>query len=346
MKRDLLSFADLTRADADRLFKTALRLKADLRAGRRHEELAGRTLALIFHKPSLRTRVSFEVAMTQLGGESIFITDREIGMGSREPVQDVARVLSGYVDGIMIRTFDHQIAVNLARYATVPVVNGLTDWLHPCQILADMLTMLERGLNLDRATVAYIGDGNNVANSWIEAAGLYGLSLRIACPEGYDPDPNLVAQVNESGKGTVTIVRSPAEAADGADVLYTDVWASMGQEAEREKRLPIFRPYQINAELLRRAKPKALVLHCLPAHRGEEITEDMIEGPNSAVFDQAENRLHVQKGVLYELLVAGGGGRTRASRRNGSEPKKRAVSRAKAAPPRKKVASTRSRTRR
>ncbi len=346
MKRDLLSFADLTRADADRLFKTALRLKADLRAGRRHEELAGRTLALIFHKPSLRTRVSFEVAMTQLGGESVFITDREIGMGSREPVQDVARVLSGYVDGIMIRTFDHQIAVNLARHATVPVVNGLTDWLHPCQILADMLTMMERGLDLDDAVVAYVGDGNNVANSWIEAAGLYGLDLRIACPEGYDPDPALVAQVRASGKGSVTIVRSPQEAAEGADVLYTDVWASMGQEAEREKRLPIFRPYQINDELLRRAKRKAIVLHCLPAHRGEEITEDVIEGPSSAVFDQAENRLHVQKGVLYELLVAGAATRARPSRRNGSEPRKRAASSARTASAKKKPASARSRARR
>jgi ornithine carbamoyltransferase len=346
MKRDLLSFADLTRADADRLFKTALRLKADLRAGRRHEELAGRTLALIFHKPSLRTRVSFEVAMTQLGGESVFITDREIGMGSREPVQDVARVLSGYVDGIMIRTFDHQIAVNLARHATVPVVNGLTDWLHPCQILADMLTMMERGLDLDDAVVAYVGDGNNVANSWIEAAGLYGLDLRIACPEGYDPDPALVAQVGASGKGSVAIVRSPLEAAEGADVLYTDVWASMGQEAEREKRLPVFRPYQINDELLRRAKRKAIVLHCLPAHRGEEITEDVIEGPSSAVFDQAENRLHVQKGVLYELLVADAAARTRSSRRNGSAPRKPAASSARSASARKKPASARSRTRR
>src|SRR4029078_2270285 len=182
---DVLAFADLTRADIDRLFATAARLKADLRAGRRHQELAQQTLALIFHKTSLRTRLSFEVAMTQLGGSSIFITDREIGMGSREPVQDVARVLSGYVDGIMIRTFAHQIAVNLAKHASVPVVNGLTDWLHPCQILADMLTMIEHGLDLDRSGVAYVGDGNNVANSWIEAAGLYGLTLRIACPEGY-----------------------------------------------------------------------------------------------------------------------------------------------------------------
>ncbi|HEY6221722.1 MAG TPA: ornithine carbamoyltransferase, partial [Candidatus Eisenbacteria bacterium] len=186
MNPDLLSFADLTRADVDRLFSVATKLKADLRAGRKHQELAQRTLALIFHKPSLRTRLSFEVAMTQLGGESVFITDREIGIGSREPVQDVARVLSGYVDGIMIRTFDHQLAVGLARHASVPVINGLTDWLHPCQVLADLFTLHERKLNLDRIVVAYIGDGNNVANSWVEAAGLFGLTVRIACPEGYD----------------------------------------------------------------------------------------------------------------------------------------------------------------
>ena len=329
MKRDLLSFADLSRPDADRLFRTAARLKADLRAGRRHAEMAGRTLALIFHKPSLRTRVSFEVAMTQLGGSSIFITDREIGMGSREPVQDVARVLSGYVDGVMIRTFDHQIAVNLARHATVPVVNGLTDWLHPCQILADMLTMIEHGLDLDGATVAYVGDGNNVANSWIEAAGLYGMTLRIACPEGYEPDRNLVEQVRSAGKGRVEITRSPEEAAEGADVLYTDVWASMGQEAEREKRLPVFRPYQINGALLDRAQPNALVLHCLPAHRGEEITDEVIEGPNSGVFPQAENRLHVQKAVLWELLV---------------EAKRGSPSRRKAAPAKRPAAAAKRKT--
>jgi ornithine carbamoyltransferase len=304
MKRDLLSFADLTRADVDRLFAVAGRLKADLRAGRRHQELAQKTLALIFHKPSLRTRLSFEVAMTQLGGSSVFITDREIGIGSREPVQDVARVLSGYVDGIMIRTFDHQLAVGLARHAEVPVVNGLTDWLHPCQILADLFTLHERGLDLDRIVVTYIGDGNNVANSWIEAAGLFGLTFRIACPEGYDPDRNLVAQIESAGRGRVEIHRDPREAASGADVLYTDVWASMGQEAEREKRLPIFRGYQINADLIGRARRGAVVLHCLPAHRGEEITEDAIEGPQSAVFDQAENRLHLQKAILFELMGA------------------------------------------
>jgi ornithine carbamoyltransferase len=317
MKRDLLSFADLTRPEADRLFAIAARLKADLRAGRPHRELDQKTLALIFHKPSLRTRLSFEVAMTQLGGASVFITDREIGIGSREPVQDVARVLSGYVDGIMIRTFDHQLAVGLARHASVPVINGLTDWLHPCQILADLFTMIERRIDLDRAVVAYVGDGNNVANSWIEAAALYGCTVRIACPEGYDPDAALVARVESSGPGRVEIHRSPAAAAEGADVLYTDVWASMGQESEREKRLPDFRPFQIDAALVARAKPGATVLHCLPAHRGEEITEDVIEGPRSAVFDQAENRLHVQKAVLFELLqharkVSGPGARERS----------------------------------
>jgi ornithine carbamoyltransferase len=240
--------------------------------------------------------------MTQLGGSSLFITDREIGIGSREPVQDVARVLSGYVDGIMIRTFDHQLAVNLARHGSVPVINGLTDWLHPCQILADLLTMKECGIDLDKATVAFIGDGNNVANSWIEAATIYGLTVRVACPEGYDPDPNLVAQVAANGPGKVEIHRSPAEAAAGADVLYTDVWASMGQEAEREKRLPVFRPYQIDAPLLARAKKTAIVLHCLPAHRGEEIADSVIEGPQSRVFPQAANRLHAQKAVLLELM--------------------------------------------
>ena len=305
MKRDLLSFADVTRADVDRLFAVAARLKADLRAGRHHQEMAQKTLALIFHKPSLRTRLSFEVAMTQLGGSSVFITDREIGIGSREPVQDVARVLSGYVDGIMIRTFDHQLAVGLARHATVPVINGLTDWLHPCQILADLFTLYERGMDLDRIVVTYVGDGNNVANSWVEAAGLFGLTVRIACPEGYDPDRNLVQQIESSGRGQVEIHRSPAEGAAGADVLYTDVWASMGQEAEREKRLPIFRGFQINADLIARARRGAVVLHCLPAHRGEEITEEAMEGAQSAVFDQAENRLHLQKAVIYELMGAG-----------------------------------------
>jgi len=318
MKRDLVSFADLTRPDVDRLFATATRLKADLRAGRRHRELDQRTLALIFHKPSLRTRLSFEVAMTQLGGSSIFITEREIGMGSREPVSDVARVLSGYVDGIMVRTFDHDLANDLARHASVPVINGLTDWLHPCQILADLFTLKEHAVDLDRAVVAYIGDGNNVANSWVEATRLFGLEVRIACPEGYEPDPKLISQTAKSGPGRARVLRSAAEAAQGADVLYTDVWASMGQEAEREKRLPIFRSYQINPSILRMAKPAAFVMHCLPAHRGEEITEDVMEGPQSIIFPQAENRMHLQKAILYDLLV----GSAPSGRGAGAKPKR------------------------
>ncbi len=306
MKRDLLSFADLTRAQADHLFATAARLKADLRSGRAHDELEHRSLALIFHKPSLRTRLSFEVAMTQLGGSSVFITDREIGIGSRESVADVARVLSGYVDGVMIRTFDHDLAVGLARHARVPVINGLTDWLHPCQILADLFTLLERGFDLDAITVAYIGDGNNVANSWIESAMLYGLEVRVACPEGYEPDPKLVARVSQSGRGKVRVLRSPVEAAKGAHVLYTDVWASMGQEAEREKRIPVFRSYQINGALLDKAAANAVVMHCLPAHRGEEITGEVMEGPRSVVFPEAENRMHLQKAILFELMAGAG----------------------------------------
>lgn len=335
MKRDLLSFADLTRAEADRLFDVAARLKADLRAGRGHRELDRKTLALIFHKPSLRTRLSFEVAMTQLGGSSVFITEREIGMGSRESVADVARVLSGYVDGIMIRTFQHDLCESLARHATVPVINGLTDWLHPCQILADLFTLREHGFDLDRIQLAFIGDGNNVANSWIEAATLYGLDVRIACPEGYEPDPKLVARVSATGKGSVRVLRSPAEAAAGANVLYTDVWASMGQEAEREKRLPLFRNYQVNAWLLARAAPDAVVMHCLPAHRGEEVTEDVMEGPRSIVFPEAENRMHLQKAILFQLLAASsaaeraagigraagtGAGRARSTRRPAPRP--------------------------
>ena len=302
MKRDILSYADLTRADADRLFAVAARLKTDLRAGRRHQELAQKTLALIFHKPSLRTRLSFEVAMTQLGGSSVFITDREIGIGSREPVEDVARVLSGYVDGIMIRTFDHQLAVGLARHASVPVINGLTDWLHPCQILADLFTLYERGLDLDRIVVTYVGDGNNVANSWIEAAGLFGLTVRIACPQGYEPDRNLVQQIESSGRGRVEIHHDPTEAASGADVLYTDVWASMGQEAEASERALVFPAYALDQTKVDMARPDVAVLHCLPAHRGQEITDEVIDGPHSAVLDQAENRLHAQKAVMLQLI--------------------------------------------
>lgn len=301
--RHFLSTADWTRDELDGLFDLALRLKREHRERGASDLLRGRTLALVFHKPSLRTRVSFEVAMTQLGGASAYITDVEIGMGTRESVEDVARVLSRYVDAIMIRTFAHKNAEDLAKHASVPVVNGLTDLLHPCQIGADLLTILETGRSLDGLKVAWIGDGNNVAHSWIEATLAYAIDLRLAVPEGYDPEAAVVERARHHGRGRVTITRDPNDAASGADVLYGDVWASMGQEKEREERLRAFQGFQINGDLLRRAAPGAVVLHCLPAHRGEEITNEVIEGAQSLVFDEAENRLHFQKALLARLVA-------------------------------------------
>jgi len=300
--RHFLSTADWSREDLDGLLELAVRLKREHRERGAIDLLRGRTLGLIFHKPSLRTRVSFEIAMTHLGGASIYITDVEIGLGKREAVEDVARVLSRYVDAVMIRTFAHRNAVDLAAHATVPVINGLTDLLHPCQIGADLLTVIENGRALDGLKVAWIGDGNNVAHSWIEATLAYAIDLRLAIPEGYDPEPAIVDRARREGRGKVTVTRDPNEAAAGADVLYSDVWASMGQEEEREKRLGDFKRYQINAALLGRAARHAIVLHCLPAHRGEEITNDVIEGAQSRVFDEAENRLHFQKALLARLV--------------------------------------------
>jgi ornithine carbamoyltransferase len=299
--RHFVSMTDWSRKDLDGLFDLAVRLKKEHKERGAGDLLRGRTLALIFHKPSLRTRVSFEVGMTQLGGSSAYITDAEIGLGTRESVPDVARVMSRYVDGIMIRTFAHANCVDLARHATVPVINGLTDHLHPCQIGADLLTILEKGRALDGLKLAWIGDGNNVAHSWIEAAMSYDIDLRLAVPKGYEPDRGLLERARAAGR-RVAVTHDAKEASRGADVLYTDVWASMGQEKEREKRLRDFSGFQVNSDLLGVAAPDALVLHCLPAHRGEEITDEVIEGPHSAVFDEAENRLHFQKAVLARLL--------------------------------------------
>jgi ornithine carbamoyltransferase len=301
--RHFLSTSDWSRQDLDGLFELAIRLKREHRERGASDLLRGRLLALVFHKPSLRTRVSFEAAMAQMGGSAAYITDAEIGLGTRETVEDVARVLSRYVDAIMIRTFAHANAEGLAAHATVPVINGLTDRLHPCQIGADLLTIIEAGRRLDGLKLAWIGDGNNVAHSWIEATLAYAIDLRLAVPEGYDPDPAIVERARREGKGRVTITRDPKEAAAGADVLYTDVWASMGQEKEREKRLRDFKGFQIDAALLRRAAADALVLHCLPAHRGEEITNEVIEGPQSRVFDEAENRLHFEKALVARLIA-------------------------------------------
>lgn len=305
-KVDFLSIADYSRSQLDLLLDLATTLKEAWRVGRSEARLSGKVLALILHKPSLRTRVSFEVGMAHLGGRALHITDAEIGFGKRESIHDIARVLSGFVDGIMIRTFHQADVVELARHARVPVINGLTDSDHPCQILSDLFTIREKGLSLDGLRLAWIGDGNNVAKSWIDAALSYEIDLRLACPEGYEPDPEAIARVRAAGPGKVTLVRSVHDAVEGSQVLYTDTWTSMGQEAEGERRRAAFAGYQIHEGLLAKAAPGALVMHCLPAHRGEEITDGVMDGAQSIVFDQAENRLHLQKAILVHCLTAGG----------------------------------------
>ncbi len=300
MKRDLLRIADLTAAEIETLFGIARRLKAELRARRAHPLLAGRTLAMIFEKPSLRTRVTFEVGMVQLGGAAIHLAPGDIKLGEREPARDIARNLERWVDLIMARTFLHQSVVDLAAGAGVPVINGLSDLHHPCQVLADCFTLLEHRGTLAGQRVAFVGDGNNMVHSWMDAAARLGIEFVVACPRGYEPDPVITKEAGAA----VRVTHDPAEAARDAGVVYTDVWTSMGQEAEAAKRRRAFRPYQVNEALLRLAKPDALVMHCLPAHRGEEITDAVIDGPQSVVFDQAENRLHVQKAIMVWLAGA------------------------------------------
>jgi ornithine carbamoyltransferase len=299
--RHLLSTGDLTRDDVLRLFRLAAELKQRLKAGRHSSALAGKTLALIFEKPSLRTRVTFEVGIIQLGARGIYLSGAEIGLGSRESVPDVARNLTRWVDGIVARVYAHTTVEGLARHAGIPVINGLSDFEHPCQAVADFFTLWERGIDLSAMRFAWIGDGNNVCHSLMLLGGLFGCTFVIACPEGHDPDPRLERRARELG-GTVRLTRDPMEAARGADVLYTDVWISMGQEAEREQRLETFSRYQLSEPLVAAARASALVMHCLPAHRGEEITDSVLDGPRSIVFDQAENRLHVQKAIVLEAL--------------------------------------------
>ena len=305
-KVDFLSIADFNRGELDLLLDLASTLKEAWRAGRSEPRLAGKLLACVFHKPSLRTRVSFEAGMAQLGGLSLYITDAEIGLGKRESIHDVAKVLSRFVDGIMIRTFSQSDVVELARHASVPVINGLTDAEHPCQILADIFTIREKGIDLDGLSLAWIGDGNNVAKSWIDAALAYEIDLRLACPKGYEPDSGALRAVQGRGRGRVALTDRPEEAVRGAQVVYCDTWTSMGQEAEAAKRRAAFSGYQVNAGLLSGAKPGARVMHCLPAHRGEEITDDVMDGPQSIVFDQAENRMHLQKAILVHCLSSVG----------------------------------------
>jgi len=298
MKRDFLSIADYEQAELYNMLDLAHRMK---RGEYREKPLAGRTLAMIFEKSSTRTRVSFEVGTFQLGGHALFLSSRDIQLGRGEPIRDMARVLSRYVDGIMIRTFAQATIDELAQFASVPIINGLTDLLHPCQVMADVMTIQESfGTDLRPRKVAWIGDGNNMANSWLNAAYRFGFELRLACPEGYRPD----AQILERARGAANIVLTadPREAIEGADVVNTDVWTSMGQEAETKAREQAFAGYHVDDALMSRAQDGAIFLHCLPAHRGEEVSEGVIEGPQSRVFDEAENRLHAQKAIMVRLM--------------------------------------------
>ncbi|MCK6574913.1 ornithine carbamoyltransferase [Myxococcota bacterium] len=301
MKRDLLEVTDLSSPELLALLQRAIDLKAVRRHGGASSVLQGRTLAMVFEKASTRTRVSFDVAMHQLGGHALMMAARDIQIGRGETIQDTARVLSRYVDGIMLRTYEHHTVVELARHATVPVINGLTDLAHPCQVLADLQTCQEAFGDVVPLHVAWIGDGNNMANSWINAARVLGFTLTLACPPGYDPHAATLDAALEWNPA-IRVVRDPAEAARGAHVVNTDVWASMGQEAEQAEREIAFAGFQVDEALMAQAAPDAIFLHCLPAHRGEEVSAGVIDGPQSRVFDQAENRLHIQKAILEWLL--------------------------------------------
>jgi len=298
-KRDFLAVSDLSSEEIGRLMDLAARMK---RGAYRDTPLARKTLAMVFAKSSTRTRVSFEVGTYQLGGQALFLSQRDIQLGRGEPIADTARVLSRYVDGIMIRWFAHAEVEELARTAGVPVINGLTDLMHPCQVLADLFTMRETLGGWEGKRVAWIGDGNNMANSWIDAAGLLGFELRLACPEGFEPSRELFDRARALPGACITITEVPEEAVEGVHVVNTDVWASMGQEDEAESRRNAFKGYAVDADLMKLADPGAIFLHCLPAHRGEEVAAEVIEGSQSRVWDQAENRLHVQKALLARLL--------------------------------------------
>lgn len=302
--RDYLTLKDYTPDEILYMLHVAKGLKEETKAGVPHPILQGKNLAMIFTKSSTRTRVSFEVGMVQLGGHALFLSDRDIQIGRGEPIKDTARVLARMVDGIMIRTYSHQDVVDLAEYSNIPVINGLTDTFHPTQVLADLLTIQEHKHQIAGLKLGFIGDGNNMAHSLMNVAKL-GMHIVIASPSHYQPDSGIVAEAQveaKKGGGLIEIVEDPMLAAKGADVLYTDVWASMGQEDEAKIRAQAFAGYQVNAQTLKAANPKAIVLHCLPAHRGEEITEEVLEGPQSVVFDEAENRLHAHKAILALLL--------------------------------------------
>jgi ornithine carbamoyltransferase len=302
MNKDFLALNQFTKAELDAIFTLTRELKEKQNKGIEHHLLKGKSVALIFEKSSTRTRVSFEVGVYQLGGQPLFISSATSQMGRGEPIRDTARTISRYCDGVMIRTYGQEIVEEFARYASVPVINGLTDLCHPCQVMADLFTVIEHRGSYQGLKFAWVGDGNNMANTWLEAAAIFGFDLTLACPPGYEPDERVLAWAQERASSQIVLIKDPREAARDADVLNTDVWASMGQEAEQKEREQAFAGFQLNEALLDEAKGNCMVLHCLPAHRGEEITDDVIEGPHSAVWDEAENRLHTQKAIMATLM--------------------------------------------
>jgi ornithine carbamoyltransferase len=302
MKKDFLALNAFSKKELDGLFDLALELKKKQKNGDKHRILKGKTLAMIFEKSSTRTRVSFEVGIFQLGGHGLFISSATSQMGRGEPIKDTARTLSRYCDGIMVRTYGHEIVEELARYSTIPVINGLTDLFHPCQVMADLMTVIEQKGGYKGLKFSWVGDGNNMANTWIEAAAIFGFDMTLACPAGYQPDAKVLEWARANAKSSIVLTDDPKEAVKDADVLNTDVWASMGQEGEQKAREKAFAGFQLNAETVKLAKKDCIVMHCLPAHRDEEITDEVIEGPNSVVWDEAENRLHVQKAIMARLM--------------------------------------------
>ncbi|NVM20505.1 MAG: ornithine carbamoyltransferase [Desulfobacterales bacterium] len=302
MKKDLLTLRDLTADDFEAFFARSFELKERHKIGIHDRTLQGKTLGLIFDKPSTRTRVSFEAAMIQLGGDSLFLNARDSQLIRNEPIEDTARVLSRYMDGLVVRTYSQDLLRELAAAASVAVINGLTDLYHPCQVLSDLMTMLEEKGRLDDLKIAWVGDGNNVAHSWLNASAILGLHLVLACPEGYKPKDDILEQAVNDTAGRIVVLSDPEQAVRDADVIYTDVWASMGQESESEHRKEIFKPYQVNEALVALAKEDVIVMHCLPAHRGEEISADALEGMHSVVWDQAENKLHMHKAILEKFI--------------------------------------------
>lgn len=302
MKKDILTLMDLTREDFEVLFERAHELKTRYKKGIVDTPLAAKTLGLIFDKPSTRTRISFESAMVQLGGTPIFISTKDTQIARNEPVRDTARVLSRYLDGLAIRTYSQDWLEEYAEFTDIPVINALTDLFHPCQVLSDIMTVMEIKGGVKDLRIAWVGDGNNVAHSWINAAAVLDLNLVLGCPDGYFPRKEVMRKALETGVGKISVTSDPVEAVKNADVIYTDVWASMGQESEQVKREKVFEAFQVNQTLLNHAAKDVMVMHCLPAHRGEEISDSVLEGPNSVVWDQAENKLHMHKAILDVLI--------------------------------------------